>query len=98
MVIVYRMHWLSFYIARLFVKMPYFGLANVVAGQKAAPEFLQGQVTPEALSQAVLELLAGPAAARQRSVWNQVRSRLGGPGAAGRAAEEVIREGKGGKI
>jgi lipid-A-disaccharide synthase len=94
MVIVYRMHWLSYAIARLFVKMPYFGLANVVAGQKAAPEFLQGDVTPEALAQAAAVLLTGSAADRQKNIWNQVRSRLGGPGAAGRAAEEVVREGQ----
>jgi len=94
MLIVYRMHWLSYVIARLFVKMPYFGLANVVAGQKAAPEFLQGEVTPASLAKAAMELLTGSAADRQRSIWNQVRSRLGGPGAAARAAEEVIREGQ----
>ena len=94
LLIVYRMHWLSYVLARLFVKMPYFGLANVVAGQKAAPEFLQGQVTPAALAQAALGLLSGSAADRQRSIWNQVRGRLGGPGAAGRAAEEVVREGR----
>ncbi|NTV53176.1 MAG: lipid-A-disaccharide synthase [Candidatus Firestonebacteria bacterium] len=93
--IVYRMHWLSYALARVFVKMPYFGLANVVAGQKTAPEFLQGQVTPEALAHAALGLLAGPAADAQRRVWAQVRGRLGGPGAAGRAAEEVIRTAQG---
>jgi lipid-A-disaccharide synthase len=92
--IVYRMHWLSYALARLFVKMPYFGLANVVAGQKAAPEFLQGEVTPEALAQGAADLLVRAAADRQRSVWNQVRGRLGGPGAAGRAAEAVIRAGR----
>jgi lipid-A-disaccharide synthase len=95
MLIVYRMHWLSYALARWFVKLPYFGLANVVAGQKVAPEFLQGQVTPEALSTAALQLLPNTTAAgAQRRAWNDVRQRLGGPGAAGRAAEEVVKIGR----
>lgn len=91
MVIAYRMHWLSHVLARLFVKLPYFGLANVVAGRKAAPEFLQGAVTGQALAQAGRTLLADPeAAAAQKQAWQEVREKLGRPGAAGRAAEQVL--------
>jgi len=91
MLIAYRMHWLSYMIAKLFVKLPYFGLANVTAGEKAAPEFLQHEVTPEALAAAGAQLLRDRAAAEaQRRVWDRVRQRLGGEGAAGRAAEAVL--------
>ncbi len=94
MLIVYRMHWLSYRLARWFVKLPYFGLANVVANQKVAPEFLQKEVTPQALAQAAVALLTQPMLAQQqRRMWNEVRQRLGGPGAAGRAAEAVMQVG-----
>lgn len=93
MLIAYRMHWLSYRLARWFVKLPYFGLANVAAGEKAAPEFLQDEVTPEALAAAGAGILRDPAVGdAQRRAWEKVKQRLGGPGAAGRAAEAVLRQ------
>jgi len=89
--IVYRMQPLSYWLARRFVKLPYFGLANLVAGHKVAPEFLQHEFTAEAVFAAAVGLLTDPAAAeRQRQAWQGVRQRLGGPGAAERAAGEVL--------
>jgi len=91
MLIVYRMHWFSYALARLFVKLPYFGLANLVAGKKVAPEFLQGGATPERLARATLELLGRPELGEvQVRAWAGVRERLGGSGAAGRAAAAVL--------
>jgi lipid-A-disaccharide synthase len=89
--IVYRMQPFSYWIARQFVKLPYFGLANLVAGQKVAPEFLQQEFTPDAVFEAAVSLLTDPAAAlRQREAWAGVRQLLGGPGAAERAAGEIL--------
>lgn len=89
--IVYRMQPFSYWLARRFVKLPYFGLANLVAGQKAAPEFLQHEFTPDAVFAAAVGLLTDQAAAeRQRRAWMGVRQRLGEPGAAERAAGEIL--------
>jgi lipid-A-disaccharide synthase len=91
MVIAYRMHPLSYRLARWFVKLPYFGLANLVAGEKAAPELLQDEVTPARLAEAAAVLWREPARAEaQRRAWASVRAKLGGTGAAGRAAEVVL--------
>lgn len=89
--IVYRMQALSYWLARQFVKLPYFGLANLVAGRKVAPEFLQQEFTADAVYEAAVSLLTDPAAAEgQRQAWAGVRQRLGGPGAAERAAGEIL--------
>ncbi len=91
MLIAYRMHPLSYGLARLFVRLPYFGLANLTAGEKIAPEFLQHEFTPERVAPQAQALLANPNLAdKQRQGWAKVRARLGSPGAAERAARVVL--------
>jgi lipid-A-disaccharide synthase len=92
MIIGYRMHFISYILARMFVKLPYFGLANLVAGEKIAPEFLQHEFCPERVTAAALTLLKDAKAAdAQRQGWDRVRGQLGGVGAAGRAADAVLK-------
>ena len=88
MVIAYRMHPISSYIAFRLVNVPWAGLVNLVAGYEVAPEFLQRRATPEALADGVLPLLdaSHPVTRRQREGLQLVRDRLGAPGAADRVA------------
>jgi lipid-A-disaccharide synthase len=57
LVVAYRMNALSYQMARRLVKVPHIALANLVAGRRVAPEFVQHEATPEALSDALLPLL-----------------------------------------
>lgn len=96
MVIVYRMHPLSYWLARFFIKVEYIGLANLAAGEKIAPELLQSECTPRSVADAAGELLRNAGAAqRQRREWKEMAGRLGGPGAAGRAAETILQRMRG---
>ncbi|HEY6093137.1 MAG TPA: lipid-A-disaccharide synthase [Gemmatimonadales bacterium] len=89
MVITYRVHPVSSFIAFRVLRVPWVGLVNLVAGYEVAPEFLQRRATPEALADGVLPLLdaANPVTRRQREGLQLVRERLGAPGAADRVAE-----------
>jgi lipid-A-disaccharide synthase len=89
MVITYRVHPISSFIALRVLQVPWVGLVNLVAGYEVAPEFLQRRATPDALADGVLPLLDGdnPVARRQREGLALVRERLGAPGAADRVAE-----------
>ncbi|HTI05908.1 MAG TPA: lipid-A-disaccharide synthase [Gemmatimonadales bacterium] len=89
MVITYRVHPISSFIAFRVLRVPWVGLVNLVAGYEVAPEFLQRRATPEALADGVLPLLdaANPVTRRQREGLQLVRDRLGAPGAADRVAE-----------
>jgi lipid-A-disaccharide synthase len=89
MVITYRVHPISSFIAFRVLRVPWVGLVNLVAGYEVAPEFLQRRATAERLADGVLPLLdaANPVTQRQREGLRLVRERLGAPGAAERVAE-----------
>lgn len=62
MVIAYRMQWLSWRVADRQRLLPWVGLPNILCNDTLVPEFLQQQVQPPALAQAVLAWLDDPAA------------------------------------
>lgn len=62
MVIAYKMQWLSWQIANRQRLLPWVGLPNILCNEGLVPEFLQEQVQPEALAQAVLRWLDDPVA------------------------------------
>lgn len=89
LVVVYRMNAASYALARRVVKVPHIALANLIAEDRVAPEFVQDAATPEALADAVLPLLDADSGARKQMIagLSRVRDRLGGPGASRRVAE-----------
>ncbi len=91
MVVVYRVSWLSWLVARLLVRVAHVALVNLLAGRRLVPELLQRALTPTAVADALrtvwrdagrrAELLAG---------YREVRETLGGPGASARVAEALL--------
>jgi lipid-A-disaccharide synthase len=57
MVIAYRVSFLSYWIGRMVIRVPFIGLVNLIAGEGVVPELIQNDVTPERLAQEVLDLL-----------------------------------------
>ena len=90
--IIYKLNFLTYQIAKRIVKVPHFGLANVVAGREVAPELLQGEVQAERLGRELSRLLDPEVARRIRAELGEVRGHLGEPGAAGRVAEDLLRK------
>jgi lipid-A-disaccharide synthase len=91
MIILYRLGTLSWLLARLLVRVRFIGLPNLVAATGIVPELIQFQATPARLAATALEILASPERqARMRAGLAEVRTRLGSPGAADRAAREVL--------
>jgi lipid-A-disaccharide synthase len=92
MVVGYRMHPITYQIAKRLVRVPHIALANLVAEERLVPELIQGDLTPRALARRVLPLLDEESAERRRVVRGlaDVRSRLGQPGCAGRVARHAL--------
>ncbi len=60
MVVVYRMHPVTAWLARRLVRVPYIGLVNIVAGRPCVPELLQEALCPQTLAALVLQYLEQP--------------------------------------
>jgi len=88
--VVYRLNALTYQMARCIVKVPHFGLANVVAGREVAPELLQDEVNARRLGVELAQLLDPDVARHVRAELGEVRGHLGEPGAAGRVAEDLL--------
>ncbi len=90
-VIVYKTQLLNYLLYRPQIKIPYIGMANIVAGKKIVPEFIQFNARPQKIASAVIELLQNPAASeKMRHNLKTVKDTLGQPKAAGRAAKIIL--------
>ena len=91
MVIVYRLSGLTYAVGRAFVKVPHYGMVNLIAGRRIVPELIQHACTAQAVHAETVALLEDQArSAAMRADLADVRSRLGGPGATARAARAVL--------
>lgn len=91
LVVTYRMHPVTYFMARRLVRVPHVGLVNLVAGARIAPELLQDAATPERLAAALLPLLDEHSAERRAAVsgLSRVRALLAAPNGHDSAAERV---------
>jgi lipid-A-disaccharide synthase len=90
MLVIYKTSWFTYFLGRLLVKLPYLSMVNVLAGEKVVPEFLQGAATPQRLTTATMQILRNPRGTeKMMQRIRDVAEKLGGPGAAERAADQV---------
>jgi lipid-A-disaccharide synthase len=69
-----------------------FAMVNLIAGRRIVPELIQEDCTPQRIASEVLAYLRDPErAGRVESDLVDVRSKLGSPGASGRAADCVLK-------
>jgi lipid-A-disaccharide synthase len=88
MVIVYRVSWLTYLLARLLVRIDHIGMVNIIAAKRIVPELVQSQFTAERLVQESRALLSDPDKyGKAVDELAQLRAKLGKPGAAERVAD-----------
>ncbi len=92
MAVAYRMHPLTFTVARRMVSVEHISLVNLVHGSGLVPELLQERATAEPMADAVGPLLArGRERERVLEGLAEVRRRLGREGVADRVADRCVR-------
>lgn len=90
-VVAYKVSGLSYLVGRLLVKIKYVSLANLIMGREVFPELLQDKARAELFAQALFPWLSDESAlAAARADLAGLRERVGGPGAAGRAAGVIL--------
>jgi lipid-A-disaccharide synthase len=91
MVVVYRLSPLTYRLGRRFLLVENVAMVNLIAGRRLVPELIQENCTAENIAAETLALLTNPERADEtRRGLKDVRAKLGGPGASGRAAEAVL--------
>lgn len=91
LVIFYQMSPLTAFIAKKVVKLPYFGLCNIIAEKFVAKEFFQQEATPENIANETIQLLTNQS--YRQSVQNELKQlpiKLGAKDAANKAANVVL--------
>jgi len=92
MVIVYRLKWITYWLARLLLNTKVYGLVNVVAGEKVVPELIQSKATAKNVADEALKVLSDPEKhGILRSRLFQVRGSLGEPGVMDRVAGRILK-------
>lgn len=92
MVVGYKAHPFTWWLAQRLAEVSLAAQPNLILGRMAFPELIQDACTAEALVAHATPLFDGASAdcRAQREAIAEVRRQVGGPGAAGRAAEMVI--------
>jgi lipid-A-disaccharide synthase len=91
MVVVYRVTALTALLAKPLVRTPFFGMVNLIGGRQVVPELIQKDFIAERVSGEILHLLRDRGARETlRAGLQEVRQRLGPPGAVERAADSII--------
>jgi lipid-A-disaccharide synthase len=93
MIVVYRMHPITWELARRIVRVPHIAMANLLAGRRLVPELLQGDVNGRRLAIEIERLLDDPGTReRTRAALLEATARLGPGGAPERAAAAILEE------
>jgi lipid-A-disaccharide synthase len=90
-VIIYRLAPLTYQVARLLIRVPHIGMANLLAGEGLFPELIQDDFTASALAREVLRWIKEPQRLEDLGQGlARVVARLGPPGASQRSAQVAL--------
>ena len=91
MVVIYKTSWITWVLAKIFVKIPNIGMVNVVAGKRIVPECVQNNASGEKIAKELSTIITDEIkiSEMKQELMNVKRS-LGTPGACGRAADEIL--------
>lgn len=91
MIVAYKVSPLSYLLGRIFIDIDHIGLVNIIAGKTVAPEFIQGRVDAEKMSDEVFNILNDKNRKMAiKAELRRVKEKLGKPGAAQKAAAMAL--------
>jgi len=91
MVIVYKVSFLTWLLARMLIRLPYIGLVNIVGEKKIVPEFIQFSAKAQAIADEVSSILKSPEKVeRIKKELSLVKAAIGAKGASQRAAQGIV--------
>ncbi len=93
MLVVYKTGWITYNIAKLIIKVPYISLVNILSKEWVVKEFIQKDANPQEIAKEACRIIGNKENFDiMRSKLLKLRSELGEPGMAKRAAEIIVEE------
>ena len=93
MLVVYKTGWVTYQIAKMIIKVPYISLVNILSRKGIVKEFIQKDANAKAIAQETCRIIGSEDNYNaMRAQLLKLRSELGEPGVAKRAAEIIISE------
>jgi len=90
--LVYKMGFLNYLLYRPQVKLPYIGLANIVAGKEIIKEFIQFRANPKKIADYAVRALQDPVKLQRiKDELAKIKPSLGEPKAANSAAKIILK-------
>jgi len=87
MIIIYKVALFTYLVGKMLIRVPYIGLANIVAGRQVVPELIQHEVTPARIADEAVSLLTNSERMQtMKTQLGKVKKALGEKGASERVA------------
>ena len=91
MVVVYKLSPMTYRLGKRLAQVDTYAMVNLIAGERVVVELIQDECTPEAVAREAVRLLTdGEYRTRMLASLQEVKQKLGGPGASDRAAEAIL--------
>lgn len=90
MVVIYQTSWLTYWVAKRIIQVPYISMPNILSGSQVVPELIQDRANADELAREAGRFLGDPALLeRTRRELIKLKDQLGPPGAYLRAAQAI---------
>lgn len=92
MVVMYKLSWINYFIARLIIKVKYITLANILLNKELIPECIQHRATGKILSQQIINMLEEKKYNLVKDELLKFREQLGPTGVYERVAKRILED------
>ena len=94
-IIIYKMNYLNYFIARLLVKVKFVNIINIAAGKEVIPELLQNKCNPKDLFKIVSSFIEDPKKIKEQientqSVLNKLKTEVSSSKLASKALSNFL--------
>jgi lipid-A-disaccharide synthase len=91
MIVIYKMSWMTYTLARLLIDLPSVSLVNIIAEKKIVPELIQDEATSEGIGREIKIILSDRVLRdKMKNDLGEVAARLGKGGASNKAAAAIV--------
>ena len=90
-IVCYKTQWLTYWIAKKIITLPYISLVNLILDKEAVPELIQNNLNVKNLKTHLNKILQGAERENQLENYQILKQKLGAGGAAERTAAAIVR-------